>query len=96
MASIEVNSENVLKACEKAIKTFERKTKKEKARYEKERDLLIKSGDLVGARMPETYLTEINKITAIKRLAEYFMSISIDQEDFALIGEYLIIIPGKD
>ncbi|MCK5609260.1 hypothetical protein KAR91_45720 [Candidatus Pacearchaeota archaeon] len=71
MASITINSANVIQACDKAVLADDFGTE-----YKKQ--------------------LRLNKINAIKELAEFsekfgFCSLSIDHNDFVLIGEYMTI-----
>ena len=84
MASIKVNSQSAVKACKEAIKHYY--TERERLR-----------GEFPKSDIPRDFLVEVSKIEEMAEFSLKFWpgTVSIDQNDFALIGEYLTI-PEKN
>ena len=89
MASIEIKSENVLQACEITLEEILREISERESRP-----------NPAGTGFAKYHGIKLESdVVRLKKLAEFSnkfeMSISINQDDFALIGEYLTI-PEKN
>ncbi len=80
MASIKANSQSVVKACKEAIKQYYIESERLKLEFPK-------------SDIPREFLVEVSKIEEMAEFSLKFWpgTVSIDQNDFALIGEYLTI-----
>lgn len=94
MASIIINAQVVVKACNKAIENYDNLAAESHQNWLIEKGKSLHQETLMDIQFPSTFTREKNNITKIKELANFseksgLLTITIDQDDFELIGEYL-------